>query len=61
MKCWKKIEIKVEKRAAPGGTWVLVIEIPATFYVYGARILNFTLENLSRTQMLNKRKNKKNN
>ena len=29
-----------EKRGAPAGTWVLEgsIEIPATFYVYGARI-----------------------
>ena len=29
-----------EKRAAPEGTWVLggSMEIPATFYVYGARI-----------------------
>ena len=44
MKCCKVLEIKVEisgeKRAAPEGTWVLGdgIEIPATFYVYGARI-----------------------
>ena len=52
---WRLINY-VEKRAAPGGTWVLAIEIPATLYVYGARILNFTLEKLSRTQMF---KNKK--
>ena len=43
MKCWKMLEIKVEilgeKRAAPEGTWVLggVIQIPAIFYIYGAR------------------------
>ena len=43
MKCCKMLEIKVEKRgkrAAFEGTWVLggSIEIPDTFYVYGARI-----------------------
>ena len=44
MKCWKILEIKIEisgkKKTAPEGIWVLEggIEIPATFYVYGARI-----------------------
>ena len=60
MKCWKIIEIKVEmsweKRAAPDENWVLEggIEIPATFYVYGARI-----HKLHVRKMLNKGKNKK--
>ena len=50
MKCWKILEIKVEisrkKRAAPEGTWVLggTMEIPATFYVYGARIKNAVIK-----------------
>ena len=35
-----KVEISGEKRAAPGGTWLLesAIKTPATFYVYEARI-----------------------
>ena len=43
-KCWKILEIKVEisgeKRSSPEGAWVLgdSVEIPATFYIYGARI-----------------------
>ena len=43
LKSWKILEIKAkvsgEKRAAPEGTWVLGggIEIPAVFYVYGAK------------------------
>ena len=47
MKCWKISEIIVEmsgeKRVAPEGTWVLWggIEIPAKFYVYGAKTHKF--------------------
>ena len=44
MRYWKILEIKVEisvgKRATLESTWLLrdSIEIPATFYVHGARI-----------------------
>ena len=65
MKCWKVLEIKVEiaggKGASPEVTWVLGgdIEIRAVFLFLEVGSINFTLEKLSRTQMLSNGKNKK--